>query len=90
MIDDTKTIEAKRQVNALKGFLIHLTVFGIVMSGLVVLNFATQPPWWVQWPLLGWGIGLASHAIIAFTPFRLFGRDWEERRVQRYLDRRPR
>ena len=90
MSDDAKLIEARRHVHALKGFLIHLLVFCAVMSGLVALNIALQAPWWVQWPLLGWGIGLLAHAVLAFIPLRLFDRGWEERKIQHYLAHRQR
>jgi hypothetical protein len=48
----------------------HAGVYGIVNAallvlGLVVLSFT---PWWIWFlPLLGWGVGLAIHALIALT-----------------------
>ncbi|MBU5881089.1 2TM domain-containing protein, partial [Vibrio cholerae] len=43
---------------------------------------------WAWWPMLGWGLGLASHAINLFQPFKLFGPEWERRQVEKRLGRR--
>lgn len=84
-IDEKKYAEAKRQVAALKGFYIHLFVFVCVMLGLLGINVATKSEWWVQWPLLGWGLGLAGHAVGVFMPTKHVGRDWEERKIKERL-----
>jgi hypothetical protein len=80
--------EAIGHVEALKGFYIHAIVFACVMTGLVIINAATGGGWWVQWPLLGWGIGLAAHALAVFKPVqpvRLFGPEWTARQVKARL-----
>ena len=41
---------------------IVLTTYTIVIGGLTVMDMMTGPNWWVQWPALGWGMGLALHA----------------------------
>lgn len=81
MNEHKKTFLAERQLAAIKGFYIHLAVFVLVMAILVAINFATGPAWWVQWPFLGWGIGVLGHA------FAVFGRSpaalarWEQRKI---------
>ena len=87
MINDPKYIEAKRQVDAMKGFYIHLLVFVCVMSGLVGINVLTKTDWWVQWPLLGWGVGILGHGIGVFMPIQLFGREWEERKIKERMEK---
>jgi len=48
----------------------HAGIYGIVNAaililGLVLLSFT---PWWIWFlPLLGWGVGLAIHALVALT-----------------------
>ena len=54
-----------------RGFKIHAAVYGIVMTGLIVLNallwaFADWDFPWVVFPLIGWGIGLTLHYIFGF------------------------
>jgi len=46
--------------------MIHATAFVIVIILLAVLDWWTAEPYWIQWVLLGWGIGLAAHAWAAF------------------------
>jgi 2TM domain len=56
---------------ARRGFKIHAAVYGVVMSGLIVLNvllivFTDANFPWAAFPLVGWGIGLAFHYGYAF------------------------
>lgn len=89
MSDDPAYLAAKRHVEAVKGLYIHGLVFGVVMTGLVVLNLLQATTgWWVQWPLAGWGIGILCHALAVYQPIRLFGDDWTERKIRERLDRR--
>ena len=67
MNERQKTALAQRKVAAMTGFHIHATVFAVVMVGLFALNATSATAnWWVQWPLLGWGLGLLGHAVAAF------------------------
>lgn len=83
---DERYLEAKKKVQNLKGFYTHLLVYILVNAGLVVLNLLTyKGNIWFFWPLLGWGIGLASHAFSIFGQNKLFGKDWEERKIAKYM-----
>jgi len=58
---------ARKAVNARIGFYIHLTAFLVVNAVLIFINLSTSSGHlWFQWPLLGWGIGIAAHAIATF------------------------
>lgn len=49
---------------------------------LCAINLLTSADYlWFVWPLLGWGIGLASHA------FGVVSKEWQERRVRALLER---
>ncbi|MBT8370800.1 MAG: 2TM domain-containing protein, partial [Deltaproteobacteria bacterium] len=50
------------------GFYSHLWSYLIVNGALLILNYYTPGPWWFQWPVLGWGIGLAFHFKAIFFP----------------------
>lgn len=90
MTDDAKYRAAKQHVEAVKGFYIHMLVFACVMSGLFGLNaFMPGTPWWVQWPLIGWGAGLLMHGLLVYSPPRLFGAGWEERKIRERMERQP-
>ncbi len=43
-------------------------VLVLVNAGLVVLNLATGRFAWSAFPLLGWGLGLAIHGLVALGP----------------------
>ena len=56
---------------AQRGFKIHAVVYGLVMTGLIVLNvllieFTDANFPWVVFPFVGWGIGLTFHYVDAF------------------------
>jgi hypothetical protein len=80
--------DAKRRVAALKGFYIHLIVFMAVNLGLTVLNIATGDDWWVQWVWLGWGIGVLAHAIAVFGRGSKSVKNWENRKIRQFLDKK--
>ena len=55
----------------LRGFLIHLTVFIVVIVGLAALNLIRNPAHlWFLWVLFGWGIALAAHDLLLLIKFR--------------------
>ena len=51
-------------IEVVKAFKMHLTVYVIVNTILVVLNLALTPTKiWFIYPLIGWGIGVIAHYI---------------------------
>ena len=51
----------KRPDPAMRGFIIHLCIFVVVVGGLAALNLYRHPDHiWFIWVLAGWGIGLAA------------------------------
>jgi hypothetical protein len=89
--NDTREL-AKRRVRrarARTGLLVHTMMYAIVNAGLILIWSRSDTTYaWFIWPLLGWGIGLASH-----TGAFVFGSDsaYEARAIERELVRlRPR
>ena len=59
---------AKKRVEAKIGFYIHLSVYIAVNILLIIVNISTSPQYlWFKWPLIGWGIGVVSHALGVFV-----------------------
>jgi hypothetical protein len=58
----------KRMHRRKSSFRRHLWSYIIVNSGMFLINAVTPGPWWFQWPLLGWGIGLAFNFRAAYFP----------------------
>lgn len=83
--------KARDRVQEIKGFYAHVAMYLLANLVLVVLNLATLRKndgiIWFVWPLVGWGVVLAVHAISVFGIGRFLGRDWEDRRIRQELDR---
>ena len=76
---------AKDHVTALIGFYIHLGVFITVMIALFGINYASNGPWWAQWPLIGWGLGVLGHACIVFSSRSTSMKDWQQRKIKEQM-----
>ena len=50
------------------GFYSHLWSYLIVNAALLLINYFAPGPWWFQWSVLGWGIGVAFHFKAIFFP----------------------
>ncbi len=86
--EDIKYQRAKKRVEALKGFYIHLGVYVLVNLFLFLLNIITAPDHlWFFWPLLGWGIAIVAHGFSVFGSGRLFGAEWEERKIKEIMEK---
>jgi hypothetical protein len=85
--EDAKYRKALERVRVLRGFYIHLGIYALVNSLLFLINIATSPGvLWFYWPLFGWGLGVALHAIIAFGLGSLVGPEWEEKKMKEFMD----
>jgi len=76
---------ARRRVALKTGFCIHALVFVLVNAGLFVLDAARGGSGWSQFPLMGWGLGLAIHGIV--TLVALQGDGLRQRLLRAELER---
>ena len=82
-------ILAFKQVRKLKDFYIHLAQYVLVIAVLTVVNALTTPNrWWVQWVVMGWGVGVFFHWLEISERFGLFGSKWEKEQVEKRLGRK--
>ena len=89
MDEQVRYEEAKKRVSEIRGFYHHLAAYVVINAALVLINLLTSPrDLWFMWPLLGWGIGVALHALSVFGG--LWGKAWEERKINEIMgkDRR--
>lgn len=76
-------------VRDLKGFYSHAIKYIVVISILFIVNYTTSPNYiWAWWVVLGWGIGILSHALSIFEIFSLFGPNWEKKKIEKRLGRK--
>jgi hypothetical protein len=82
---------AQSRVAHKKGFFIHLTVYIVINIFLVIIWAVTSSishfwfPWFV-FPLAGWGVAVIFHCLNVFV-FPKSGSDWEQREIQKEMDR---
>jgi len=75
---------AVRRVKELKSFYANLISYCLVIPFLIFINLRTAPGYhWFWFPMLGWGIGLASHALQVFG----IGKNWEDKQIQKILEK---
>ncbi len=77
---------AKKKVEKLKGFYIHLTIYLIFVVVFIYLNFISTRWPWAIFPIVGWGIGVLGHATDTFEYNILFGKEWEKRKIREFMD----
>lgn len=75
---------ARKKVKEMKSFYANLISYCIVIPFLIFVNLYTSREYlWFLWPMLGWGVGLASHAFQVFG----IGNDWQERKIQEIMNK---
>lgn len=75
---------AERRADAKLGFRNHVLIYIVVNAGLAAMNLLTSPQvLWFQWPLAGWGVGLAAHGLAIYGATT----DGRERAVAAELER---
>ncbi len=95
--DKIKLKRAKKRLHELKGFYWHLaayigvncfitlsTIIGRMSNGdsfMDTLNFGSFAIWFF------WGIGLFFHGLKVFSYNPIFSKQWEERQIQRYIEK---
>lgn len=78
---------AKERVEQIQGFYWNLASYIIVNAFLTFLDLKNGGGYnWAYWPLIGWGIGLAFHAINVFGIFN--SSEWKDRMIQKELEKR--
>jgi steroid 5-alpha reductase family enzyme len=83
--EDELLRQAKNRVARKMAFYVHALVFVLVNLGLFLLNQFTGNTRWHQWPLWGWGLGLAIHGVVTFLS--LYSDGWREDMVAKEVER---
>lgn len=82
--EDKIYLRARKRVKEMKGFYANLASYCIIIPFLIFINLFTQNKYhWFWWPLLGWGIGVASHAFQVFG----IGESWQEKKIQEIMNK---
>jgi two-component system LytT family sensor kinase len=84
---DDSYVRARKHVDEVKEFYYSLLSYVIVIPFLIFINYRTF--WGFQWfwfPMFGWGIGLLFHAYKVYVNDGVFGRSWEQRKIEKYME----
>ena len=84
---------AQKRVKKIKGFYIHLMVYLFVNAFIIIANcsktFSDNAVFW-SWETFStaffWGIGLTSHGLSVFSRNLFFGKEWEDRKIQQFME----
>jgi sensor histidine kinase YesM len=86
-ISGKKYERAKKHVEELKGFYIHLTIYSLMIPVFIYLNFQSGGFPWAIFPIVGWGAGISGHAMEVFNYNPLLGKNWEERKIRDLMEK---
>lgn len=89
---DARYVEAYRRMKRIKGFYVHLAVYVLANLLFLAIKFsqtaAKGTEFW-EWQnfstALFWGIGLVAHGLSVFGRDVFFGKNWEERKIQKLM-----
>ncbi len=95
---DEREEAARRYVLQLRVFYVHAAVFAGSMAINILINLLVNlsagianewSAWWSLWALLGWGAGIAVHAVhglvVRLNRPSLSPATWEQRQIDRLL-----
>lgn len=75
---------ATRRADMKLAFRKNLLAYVVVNAGLVAINLVTSPGYfWAIWPMIGWGIGLAAHAVTVY----FHGEDMRDQLIEKELEK---
>ncbi len=86
-ISEKRYERAKKKVDELKGFYIHFSIYLIFVPVFIYLNVQSTSFPWALFPIFGWGMGVAGHAMEVFGYNPLLGKDWEQRKIKELMEK---
>lgn len=84
---------AYKRVKRIKGFYTHLIVYLCVNGFIIFVNSNDLSPGESYFKMENfftaffWGIGLLAHGLSVFGHLFFFGSDWEEKKIQEFMDK---
>lgn len=90
---------AYRKVKRIKGFYTHLKVYFIVNAIIIISSLNSRGfignhfeirnfrEWEVYSTAFYWGIALAIHAFSVFGPDIFFNKEWEDKKIKKYMEK---
>ena len=83
---DRKYVRARKRIEEIKGFYQHLLAYCLFVPFIIFINYKTYWEYkWFWFSVIGWGIGVAIHGFIIFVGKGMFGKEWEERKIEELM-----
>jgi len=82
---------AVKRVKQLRGFYAHLVVYLVINALILGVNYRYlgSNEEFFKWEhfttAFFWGIGLVAHGLPVFLPNIIFGKKWEQRKIEEYM-----
>lgn len=86
-ISEKRYERAKKQVEELKSFYVHLAIYLIMIPVFIYLNYKSGGFPWAIFPIGGWGFGVIGHAMEVFDYNPFLGKNWEERKMNELMNK---
>jgi hypothetical protein len=92
-VENEKYLKAKKRVKDIKDFYIHLAVFLIVVTIIILINVVTYTAgspdnegwnYWFLFPFGFWGFAVIMHGLRTFVFGR--GSSWEARKIEEVMN----
>ncbi len=87
-------LRAKKKVESIVGFYWHLAVYVIINLFLIILIGVNSGEGFTSFgtyaTAIFWGIGLLFHFLGVFGPNFIFGKDWENKKIEEYMEKERR
>jgi hypothetical protein len=88
---DERYFVAQRKVKSIRGFYVHL-FFYVVINAFISFQIYMHNDgdfWQYQnfTTAFFWGIGLLAHGVGVFGSSLIFGKEWEERKIQELMNK---
>ncbi|MEP3244905.1 MAG: 2TM domain-containing protein [Sneathiella sp.] len=81
---ERRSREQAEYIQNIRGFHLNWIMFVVIVPALFAFNyFLTPEQYWVQWVFGSWGAAILLHAIILYFYYGVFGRDWENRTLEK-------
>jgi hypothetical protein len=84
---ETSYLMAKERVEALRGFYFSSILYCLFIPILIWINYNTTSFPWAVFPALGWGFGLVVKGLAAYGINPLWGKQWEQRKIQELMNK---
>ncbi|WAI00644.1 2TM domain-containing protein [Methanogenium organophilum] len=87
-MEDEAYERAKAHVKEIRDFYYHLGMYIFINLLLFTINAVTAwGSWWFYWVTIFWGIGVVMHAASVWGGKYFLGKEWEEKRIQKILEK---